>query len=145
MQPLPPDPPLGDGTISLRPWRRADVAAIAAACREDEIARWLERVPQPYTEDDARAYVERSEAGWRDGTAHTLLEAGDANVINRPGAVIPLRPRPLNARRPAGPFYLRDPVNRLHHYRRSDQETMGVAPPREPTNIDPSLPPSSHG
>ena len=46
----------GEGVV-LRPWRTEDVPAVAAACQDSEIARWLAFVPQPYTEEHARFYV----------------------------------------------------------------------------------------
>jgi RimJ/RimL family protein N-acetyltransferase len=42
--------------IELRPFTEADVPAIAAACADAEIARWIP-VPVPYTEAHARQYV----------------------------------------------------------------------------------------
>jgi RimJ/RimL family protein N-acetyltransferase len=47
----------GEGVV-LRPWRLEDVPAVTAACQDPEIARWLMFVPDPYTEADARFYVE---------------------------------------------------------------------------------------
>ena len=47
MPPGPPSPPLSDGTVTLRPWREQDVEAIVSACSDDEIAWWLDQVPQP--------------------------------------------------------------------------------------------------
>ena len=47
----------GEGVV-LRAWRIQDVPAVAVACQDDEIARWLALVPQPYTEEHARFYVE---------------------------------------------------------------------------------------
>jgi RimJ/RimL family protein N-acetyltransferase len=52
-----PDPPLSDGTIGLRPFRPDDAPAIAAACQDPEIQRWIPLIPVPYTEADARSYV----------------------------------------------------------------------------------------
>ena len=52
---LPADP-LTDGPTILRPWRDADVAAVTAACRDPDIARWT-RVPDNYSETDARAFL----------------------------------------------------------------------------------------
>jgi RimJ/RimL family protein N-acetyltransferase len=46
----------GEGVV-LRPWRVEDAPAVAEACRDPEIAHWLQLVPQPYTEEDARTYV----------------------------------------------------------------------------------------
>jgi len=57
MAPLPiPAPPLTDGNISLRPWERRDVPAVAAACRDPEIPRWTV-VPHNYTERHARDFI----------------------------------------------------------------------------------------
>jgi RimJ/RimL family protein N-acetyltransferase len=68
MELLPPDPPLADDVISLRPWTLDDVPAIAAACDEVEIARWIHQIPSPYEERDARAYVLATETAWREGS-----------------------------------------------------------------------------
>jgi RimJ/RimL family protein N-acetyltransferase len=66
----PPDPPLRDADIALRPWRLDDAAAMRAAIDGDEaIAFWLEQIPQPYDEADARAYLELVVAGWADGSS----------------------------------------------------------------------------
>lgn len=51
-----PGEPLLDGTTALRPWRDSDIPALVAACQDPEIARWT-RVPSPYGESDARAYM----------------------------------------------------------------------------------------
>ena len=65
----PPDPPLSDGVISLRPWgENGDVEAITAACNDRAIAEFLDIIPSPYTEDDAREYIDRTRQGWLEGT-----------------------------------------------------------------------------
>ena len=51
--------------MTLRPWTFADVPGIAAACADAEIARWLDQIPQPYTDRDAHEYVAGSRRGWR--------------------------------------------------------------------------------
>jgi RimJ/RimL family protein N-acetyltransferase len=83
----PPDPPLSDGVVTLRPWEPDDAAAIAAACREPEIARWLDQIPQPYSESDAHAYLELCAAGWRDGTLSNfaIIDAAEGDVIGSIG------------------------------------------------------------
>jgi ribosomal-protein-serine acetyltransferase len=76
----PPDPPLTDGVVTLRPWTDDDVDAIAGACAEEEIARWMHLIPQPYTKADAREYVAASRVAWRSGTGATFAivdAAGD--------------------------------------------------------------------
>jgi RimJ/RimL family protein N-acetyltransferase len=51
----------GDGVVTLRRWREADAAALVECIDGDaEIFRWLDQVPQPYTIDDALAYVRDS-------------------------------------------------------------------------------------
>jgi len=62
-----PDPPLSDGVVTLRPWTLDDVAAIARACNEPEIARWIHQMPSPYGEREAREYVKATQAAWREG------------------------------------------------------------------------------
>jgi RimJ/RimL family protein N-acetyltransferase len=51
-----PGEPLTDGPTELRPWRDSDLAALVAACQDDQIARWT-RVPLNYSEADGRAFL----------------------------------------------------------------------------------------
>jgi RimJ/RimL family protein N-acetyltransferase len=60
--------PLIDGPTALRPWRDSDLQQIVAACQDPEIPRWT-RVPSPYGESDARAFLLQR---------HDLLAAGAA-------------------------------------------------------------------
>jgi RimJ/RimL family protein N-acetyltransferase len=48
---------LRDDAIVLRPWRMDDAPAVAAACQDPAISRWIPWVPRPYTGDDAEAYL----------------------------------------------------------------------------------------
>ena len=77
----PPDPPLSDGTVTLRPWNERDVDAIHAACQDEEIAYWLPTLPVPYARSDAREYVRKTKQSWRDGNdaffAITTVATGD--------------------------------------------------------------------
>jgi len=63
-----PGEPLLDGLTALRPWRDADFAALVAACQDPEISRWT-RVPSPYCETDARAYLMARDGALRAGTS----------------------------------------------------------------------------
>jgi RimJ/RimL family protein N-acetyltransferase len=56
---------LRDGELLLRPPAQADIPAVAAACRDPEIARFIPFVPSPYSEDDARRWFEAVSEGWR--------------------------------------------------------------------------------
>lgn len=51
-----PDPPLGDGVVSLRPLRPGDLRAVVEGCT-DPVTQLYTRVPSPYTEDDGRAFI----------------------------------------------------------------------------------------
>jgi RimJ/RimL family protein N-acetyltransferase len=49
---------LTDGVVLLRAWRKSDAPAIVECIDGDpEIARWLDQVPQPYSRQDALAYI----------------------------------------------------------------------------------------
>lgn len=48
---------LEDDEIRLRPFTEDDVPAITAACQDPEIPRWTP-VPSPYTEDNAREFIQ---------------------------------------------------------------------------------------
>ncbi len=75
----PPDPPLTDGVVKLRPWGEpGDVEAITAACNDRAIAEFLDMIPSPYTQNDARAYLESCRIGWQQGTAtnFAIVEGG---------------------------------------------------------------------
>jgi RimJ/RimL family protein N-acetyltransferase len=56
---------------------------VAEACREQEIARWLDHVPQPYTLRDAEHYIAATKRGWRDGVlaSFAIREAGGDGAI----------------------------------------------------------------
>ena len=57
-----------DDNLVLRPFTDADVPAIARACADRDVARFIPHIPTPYSEDDARAYVQLT---------HELHEDGD--------------------------------------------------------------------
>jgi RimJ/RimL family protein N-acetyltransferase len=52
-----PDPPLTDGVVVLRAVREDDVQSLVAACQDPDIKRYTSSVPDPYGEDDARAWL----------------------------------------------------------------------------------------
>jgi RimJ/RimL family protein N-acetyltransferase len=62
----PPDPPLSDGVVTLRPPNQSDRATIVAACQDPEIPRWT-LVPEPYADSDAGAFLAMADAGWSVG------------------------------------------------------------------------------
>ena len=71
-------PELTDGRVRLRPPEERDVDRITTICQDVEVQRWT-RVPVPYTEDDARRFVQLSSDRLTDGTGVHLV-AVDAGV-----------------------------------------------------------------
>jgi RimJ/RimL family protein N-acetyltransferase len=59
---------LADELVELRLWQRRDVPAIVDACNDPDTARWT-TVPSPYSEEDARAWINRSAIAWAEGAA----------------------------------------------------------------------------
>jgi RimJ/RimL family protein N-acetyltransferase len=71
-----PSPPLSDGVLTLRPWQERDVPSIVSACQDEDIAWWLDQVPQPYSEADGRTYVAMTRRGWKEGS-HSIFAITD--------------------------------------------------------------------
>jgi RimJ/RimL family protein N-acetyltransferase len=81
-----PNPPLSDGVVTLRPWGdEGDVQAITAACNDPAIAEFLEMIPSPYTEDDARDYIARTREGWVTGTTSNFAVVVDGAAVGSIG------------------------------------------------------------
>ena len=58
-----------------------DVPAVAAACRDPEIERWLALVPQPYTDAHARLYIEDCIDAPEDRLPFAITDAANGDVI----------------------------------------------------------------
>jgi ribosomal-protein-alanine N-acetyltransferase len=54
---------LRDGDLELRPFTLDDVPAIVEACNDPEIQHWIPMIPRPYSEEDARAFVQGEVSG----------------------------------------------------------------------------------
>ena len=78
----PPDPPLTDGVITLRPWRNSDAAAITRLFQDDEAIRWT-RAPSPYREGDAFQWLASLPTQMRRGDALPLAiaDAADGSLL----------------------------------------------------------------
>src|SRR5262245_18505535 len=75
-----------DGGIILRPWRDDDAAAVTQLCQDPEIARWIPVIPSPYTEADARAFLEHSRRAWELGDTYGFaIVDEDGNVLGAIG------------------------------------------------------------
>jgi RimJ/RimL family protein N-acetyltransferase len=53
-----PDPPISLSGFRLRPWAVTDVAALVAAWRDPEMARWMPEETHPFEEEQARAFID---------------------------------------------------------------------------------------
>jgi RimJ/RimL family protein N-acetyltransferase len=73
-------PTLTDGTVTLRPWRDADVAA-GRAGHDEEIAHWLGTDRVTPSEAEHRAAVERWRAGWADGSTANFVVEAEGEVV----------------------------------------------------------------
>jgi RimJ/RimL family protein N-acetyltransferase len=81
---------LRDDVVVLRRFTGSDTSAVAAACADPDIARFIPGIPVPYTETDARAYIAMTEELWRersrlafaiaDASTGTLLGAIDVRL-----------------------------------------------------------------
>src|SRR4051794_8355449 len=80
----PPVRLLTDGVVALRTWREDDAPELVTALDgDDEIARWLDAIPQPYTNADARAWLAQSAHAWRDGAGapFAVVEAVSGRLL----------------------------------------------------------------
>jgi len=73
---------LTDGSVTLRPWRPDDAPAVLAACQDPLIARFIP-IPQPYTEADARTFVEirRRDWGTVDERSFAIVDAATGELL----------------------------------------------------------------
>jgi Acetyltransferase (GNAT) domain len=93
---VPPDPPLGDHGVRLRPSRAGDAPAIRAVYSEPDIRKWMGWSDEPPDDAEAQANVDRAEQGWRDGTwaVFRIVDAATDEVPrlrHRRGLVLPPR------------------------------------------------------
>jgi RimJ/RimL family protein N-acetyltransferase len=77
---VPPDPPLTDGVVTLRPYRDTDAEAIAAMMDEPAIARWT-RAPSPYSLDDAIEWLAKLPAGLGRGDMPLAVVDADSGEL----------------------------------------------------------------
>jgi RimJ/RimL family protein N-acetyltransferase len=77
---------LASDALVLRPWRLEDVPRVAEICQDPEISRWT-RVPSPYTDEHARAWIEQTERDWdeRRHGAFAVIDRETGDVIGAVG------------------------------------------------------------
>ena len=77
-----PHPALAAEGIVLRRPVPGDVPWIFAACSDRELSRYIPGIPYPYSQSDARAFIEDADRGWAGGSGAAFVIAhaagGDA-------------------------------------------------------------------
>jgi ribosomal-protein-alanine N-acetyltransferase len=74
--------------VTLRPWQPDDVSALVECIDGDEeMTRWLDMIPQPYGENEARLWVDQATSFWREGTAapFAILTPDSGEVVGGVG------------------------------------------------------------
>ena len=76
--------------LVLRRHRRDDAPAIAAALADWEVARWLARLPIPYTLPDAVSWIRTTTRNWNQATDYQFVvaEADDDRLVGHMGVRI---------------------------------------------------------
>jgi len=86
MSGLPQVEPLGDGLVLLREWLETDAPELAASIDGDEeITRWLDQIPQPYTVEHALAYIGGTTGNDRE-TRFAVTDAAGGRLLGSVGA-----------------------------------------------------------
>jgi hypothetical protein len=60
---------LGDGVVTLRPWRDDYAGALVERINDPAVAEFMDIIPQPYSLADAHEFLARSLEGWRTGAS----------------------------------------------------------------------------
>jgi RimJ/RimL family protein N-acetyltransferase len=81
-----PDPPLADDLVSLRAWRKGDIATVIEASRDPYIPK-VTSVPAPITKGAAERWLERQDVRSRSGLGISLAVA-EAERDEAVGAVV---------------------------------------------------------
>jgi RimJ/RimL family protein N-acetyltransferase len=78
---------LSDGRLVLRPPSVDLAQQITAACQDRALHRWLENLPDPYTEQDARDFVTHCANGWAGGNegVFAITDADDGRLLGMIG------------------------------------------------------------
>ena len=78
-----PDPPLRGEQVLLRPWTAADAPGVHQAFGDPVTLRFSWGSPEPYGEQDARAFLVEQEQSRRDGTGLqlALVRPGDDALL----------------------------------------------------------------
>lgn len=78
---------LADDLVTLRTWQEEDVPALVEALQEREISRWAYRIPWPYGQAEATAFLAMAEADRAaERAAHlAVVDAGSGALLGGVG------------------------------------------------------------
>jgi RimJ/RimL family protein N-acetyltransferase len=86
MSGLPQDEPLADGVVLLRRWTESDAPELAVCIDGDEeISRWLDMIPQPYTVEDALSFIGTAVGGGGEDL-FAVTDASSGRLLGSVGA-----------------------------------------------------------
>ena len=82
-----PDPALTAAGIVLRRPVPGDIPWITAACSDRELSQYIPAMPYPYSQSDARAFIEDSGRGWAEGSraGFVIAHAADGGGLGTIG------------------------------------------------------------
>jgi RimJ/RimL family protein N-acetyltransferase len=70
-----PDPALAARGIALRRPVPGDIPWIVAACSDRELSQYIPALPYPYSQSDARIFIEDADRGWAGGSGAAFVIA----------------------------------------------------------------------
>jgi len=70
-----PDPAPVAGGIVLRRAGPGDISWITAACSDRELSQYIPGIPYPYSQSDARTFLEDADRGWAEGSGAAFVIA----------------------------------------------------------------------
>ncbi len=77
---------LTDGTLVLRAPEEGDAEAVRDACQDPEIPRWIPVIPQPYTDQSARDFINWSRETLERGSySFVIVDAGTGELLGAIG------------------------------------------------------------
>lgn len=76
-----PDGELSQSGLVLRPGRLGDADALVTAIDDAEVHRWLDALPEPYTLDDAHAFLADSRQLWTEGTGAPFVITRNSSLV----------------------------------------------------------------
>ena len=76
-----PDPPLAAAGIVLRHLNCGDIPWITAACSDGELSHYIPVIPYPYSQADARFFLDHAAQSWATGTGATYVIADVASNV----------------------------------------------------------------